>query len=170
MILTLVLQAKEIAGGHSFLAPDLGLDRDLSLTVTVGNTAARLLIVVTFVGSTNLAPIITHDDLSRSLTQVQALLRIVIEALLFILLYRRIHTRSSALVVGIGPPVASTRWEVPALHSIGTLLQVPDIVAARSVVPPEFPGCLNAGVGSLGTGRLDFDKLFLILYERNKSK
>lgn len=152
--LTLILQAKEVGSGHSFLTPLSGLHRDLSLTVTVSNAAARLLVVdgiiipVTFCG---LATIVSYNDLGRSFTQVQALLGVIVEALLFILLDRRIHTRPSALVVRIGPPVAAVGREPIALHAIGALLQVPDVVAARPVASPELPGCQDSSVGSIST-------------------
>ena len=150
--LTLILQAKEVAGGNSFLTPLLGLDRDLSLAVTVSNAAACLLVVDAFsVRISDLATVVRYNDLGGSFTQVQALLGFIIETLLFILLDRRIYTRPSALVVRIGPPVAAIGREPIALHAIGALLQVPDIVAARSVVSPELPGCLDSSVSSIST-------------------
>ncbi len=151
--LTLILQAKEVGRGHSFLTPHFGLHWDLSLTVTVSNAAARLLVVggIISVTSSDLAAKVRYNDLGRSFTQVQALLGVIIKALLFILLDRRVHTRPSALVVRIGPPVAAAGREPIALHAIGALLQVPDVVAARSIVSPELPGCLDSSVGSIST-------------------
>jgi hypothetical protein len=141
----------------------LGLDGDLSLTVSIGNLAARLLIVVAFVSSSDSAAIVVDNDLGCSFTQVQALLGVVIEALPFVSLHCRIHTRPSALVVRIGPPVTAIRREVSAFHSIGALLELPDIVAIRPIISPEFLSCLDSSVGPISTRRLDFDEHLLII-------
>ena len=152
LLLTLILQAEEVACGNSFLTPLLGLDGDLSLTVTVGNAAACLLVVDAFsVSISDLATVVRYNDLGGSFTQVQALLGVIIETLLFILLDRRIYTRPSALVVRLGPPVSAGGRKPFSLHAIGALLQVPDIVTARSVVSPELLGCLDSSVSSIST-------------------
>lgn len=92
LCLTLILQAEEVTCSHSFLAPHSGLDRNLSLAVAIGNLPAGPLVVVTFESSSNSATKLINNDFGRSFAQVQALLRVVIKALLLILLYRRVHT------------------------------------------------------------------------------